>query len=174
MIGKGVMRVILGGLAVVCVFIITAGPIIKLCAGCLFVFLFLTFFESGRWRVCCLLVLDSVTSTPQWIRQPKPRDVAIVGPTQKPCTTPSTLVTCHGCLFSPPGPTLMVSRAMYNTMSGLQCRCTRWWQVSMPHNQHKEHRKAFTSVLVLLASSPAHLKQRVFVCAHDHLRAECA
>jgi hypothetical protein len=26
-------------------------------------------------RVCCLLVLDSVTSTPQWIRQPKPRDV---------------------------------------------------------------------------------------------------
>jgi hypothetical protein len=24
-------------------------------------------------RVCCLLVLDSVTSTPQWIRQPKPR-----------------------------------------------------------------------------------------------------
>jgi hypothetical protein len=25
--------------------------------------------------VCCLLVLDSVTSTPQWIRQPKPRDV---------------------------------------------------------------------------------------------------
>ena len=26
-------------------------------------------------RVCCLLVLDSVTSTPQWIRQPKPRGV---------------------------------------------------------------------------------------------------
>ena len=25
--------------------------------------------------VCCLLVLDSVTSTPQWIRQPKPCDV---------------------------------------------------------------------------------------------------
>ena len=25
-------------------------------------------------RVCCLVVLDSVTSTPQWIRQPKPRD----------------------------------------------------------------------------------------------------
>jgi hypothetical protein len=25
--------------------------------------------------VCCLLVLNSVTSTPQWIRQPKPRDV---------------------------------------------------------------------------------------------------
>jgi len=25
--------------------------------------------------MCCLLVLDSVTSTPQWIRQPKPRDV---------------------------------------------------------------------------------------------------
>jgi hypothetical protein len=24
-------------------------------------------------RVCCLLVLNSVTSTPQWIRQPKPR-----------------------------------------------------------------------------------------------------
>ena len=24
-------------------------------------------------RVCCLLVLDSITSTPQWIRQPKPR-----------------------------------------------------------------------------------------------------
>ena len=23
-------------------------------------------------RVCCFLVLDSVTSTPQWIRQPKP------------------------------------------------------------------------------------------------------
>jgi hypothetical protein len=28
-----------------------------------------------RESVCCLLVLDSVTSTPQWIRQPKPRDV---------------------------------------------------------------------------------------------------
>ena len=31
----------------------------------------------GRGRegesVCCLLVLDSVTSTPQWIRQPRPR-----------------------------------------------------------------------------------------------------
>ena len=25
-------------------------------------------------RVCCFLVLDSVTSTPQWIRQPRPRD----------------------------------------------------------------------------------------------------
>ena len=24
-------------------------------------------------RVCCFLVLDSVTSTPQWIRQPRPR-----------------------------------------------------------------------------------------------------
>ncbi len=24
--------------------------------------------------MCCLLVLDSVTSIPQWIRQPKPRD----------------------------------------------------------------------------------------------------
>jgi hypothetical protein len=23
--------------------------------------------------MCCLLVLDSVTSTPQWIRQPRPR-----------------------------------------------------------------------------------------------------
>jgi hypothetical protein len=29
--------------------------------------------SSGE-RVCCLLVLNSVTSTPQWIRQPKPRD----------------------------------------------------------------------------------------------------
>ncbi len=31
-------------------------------------------------RVCCLLVLsvlDSVTSTPQWIRQPKPRGFAL-------------------------------------------------------------------------------------------------
>ena len=27
---------------------------------------------SAPERVCCLLVLDSVTSTPQWIRQPKP------------------------------------------------------------------------------------------------------
>jgi hypothetical protein len=26
-------------------------------------------------RECCLLVLDSVTSTPEWIGQPKPRDV---------------------------------------------------------------------------------------------------
>ena len=26
-------------------------------------------------RLCCLLVLDSVTFTPQWIRQPKPFDV---------------------------------------------------------------------------------------------------
>jgi hypothetical protein len=29
--------------------------------------------------VCCLLVLDSVTSTPQWIRQPKPRDERMPG-----------------------------------------------------------------------------------------------
>ena len=28
---------------------------------------------ASRERVCCLLVLNSVTSTPQWIRQPKPR-----------------------------------------------------------------------------------------------------
>ncbi len=28
---------------------------------------------DARERVCCLLVLDSVTSTPQCIRQPKPR-----------------------------------------------------------------------------------------------------
>ena len=28
-----------------------------------------------RERVCCLLVIDSVTSTPQWMRQPEPRDV---------------------------------------------------------------------------------------------------
>ena len=28
-----------------------------------------------RESVCCLLVLNSVTSTPQWICQPKPRDV---------------------------------------------------------------------------------------------------
>jgi hypothetical protein len=28
---------------------------------------------SLRERVCCLLVLDSAASTPQWIRQPKPR-----------------------------------------------------------------------------------------------------
>jgi hypothetical protein len=31
-------------------------------------------------RVCCLLVLDSVTSTPQWIRQPKLRDDIITVP----------------------------------------------------------------------------------------------
>jgi hypothetical protein len=30
---------------------------------------------SNRYRECCLLILDSVTSTPQWIRQQKPRDV---------------------------------------------------------------------------------------------------
>jgi hypothetical protein len=31
--------------------------------------------ESAEKRrdMCCLLVLDSVTSTPQWIRQPRPR-----------------------------------------------------------------------------------------------------
>ena len=29
-------------------------------------------------RVCCLLALNSVTSTPQWIRQPKPRDDTLV------------------------------------------------------------------------------------------------
>ena len=28
-----------------------------------------------RARVCCLLVLDSVTSTPQWTRQPESRDM---------------------------------------------------------------------------------------------------
>jgi hypothetical protein len=31
--------------------------------------------QCGGERLCCLLVLDSVTSTPQWIRQPKPRDL---------------------------------------------------------------------------------------------------
>ena len=31
------------------------------------------YFDSQE-RVCCLLVLDSVTYTPQWIRQLKPRD----------------------------------------------------------------------------------------------------
>ena len=30
-----------------------------------------------RVSVCCLLVLNSVTSTPQWICQPKPRDLTI-------------------------------------------------------------------------------------------------
>jgi hypothetical protein len=30
-----------------------------------------------RVSVCCLLVLDSVTSTPQWIRQQKPRDGSV-------------------------------------------------------------------------------------------------
>ena len=39
--------------------------------------------ESTVWaatgeRVCCLLVLDTVTSTPQWIRQPKPRGCVFV------------------------------------------------------------------------------------------------
>jgi hypothetical protein len=28
---------------------------------------------SNGIEMCCLLVLDSVTSNPQWIRQPKPR-----------------------------------------------------------------------------------------------------
>jgi hypothetical protein len=28
--------------------------------------------------VCCLLVLNTVTSTPQWIRQPKPRGCVFV------------------------------------------------------------------------------------------------
>ena len=28
---------------------------------------------DGLYTMCCLLVLDSVTSTPQWIRQPRPR-----------------------------------------------------------------------------------------------------
>ena len=31
--------------------------------------------RGQRESVCCLLVLDSVASTPQWIRQQKPRDV---------------------------------------------------------------------------------------------------
>jgi len=30
--------------------------------------------QCKRESVCCLLALDSVTSTSQWIRQPKPRD----------------------------------------------------------------------------------------------------
>ena len=33
-----------------------------------------------RERECCILVLDSVTSTPQWIRQQKPRDCAVQRP----------------------------------------------------------------------------------------------
>jgi hypothetical protein len=33
----------------------------------------------SRESVCCLLVLDSVTSTPQWIRQPKPRESERIG-----------------------------------------------------------------------------------------------
>jgi hypothetical protein len=36
------------------------------------------FVYIAMMRECCLLVLDSVTSTPQWIRQPKPRDVVCV------------------------------------------------------------------------------------------------
>jgi hypothetical protein len=32
------------------------------------------FIWSNRERECCLLVLNSVASTPPWIRQPKPRD----------------------------------------------------------------------------------------------------
>jgi hypothetical protein len=30
--------------------------------------------EDGKERECCLLVLDSVTSTQQWTRQPRPRE----------------------------------------------------------------------------------------------------
>jgi hypothetical protein len=29
--------------------------------------------DGGKKGECCLLVLDSVTSTPQWIRRTKPR-----------------------------------------------------------------------------------------------------
>jgi hypothetical protein len=34
---------------------------------------FLPVRSDAVWRCCCLLVLDSVTSTPQCIRQPRPR-----------------------------------------------------------------------------------------------------
>jgi hypothetical protein len=42
----------------------SSGAVVARCRG----------FVSSK-RVCCLLVLDSVTSTPQRIRQPKPRDI---------------------------------------------------------------------------------------------------
>jgi hypothetical protein len=35
-------------------------------------------YPMGIERECCLLVLKSVTSTPQWIRQPKPRGCVFV------------------------------------------------------------------------------------------------
>ena len=31
-----------------------------------------------KMMMCCLLVLDSVTSTPQWIRKPRPRNMLLV------------------------------------------------------------------------------------------------
>jgi len=37
----------------------------------------LTVLERERERECCLLVLNSVTSTPQWIRGPGPRDLCL-------------------------------------------------------------------------------------------------
>jgi hypothetical protein len=37
-----------------------------------FIWVSLHILRWGSERVCCLLVLNSVTSTPQWIRQPKP------------------------------------------------------------------------------------------------------
>jgi hypothetical protein len=43
---------------------------------CVFVFVFVFVFVCVRvcvMMMCCLVVLDSVTSTPQWIRQPRPR-----------------------------------------------------------------------------------------------------
>ena len=45
----------------------------------------------GRQREFCLLVLNSVTSTPQWIRQPKLRDVVY----------DVCVFVCHSVLRSP-------------------------------------------------------------------------
>jgi hypothetical protein len=44
---------------------------------------------EGCERVCCLLVLNSLTSTPQWIHHPKPHDVGIVEVAEAPVHSPS-------------------------------------------------------------------------------------
>ncbi len=41
--------------------------------------------NSLRESVCCLLMLNSVTSTPQWIRQPKPCDMMCEYRRVQPC-----------------------------------------------------------------------------------------
>ena len=59
---------------------------------------------TGHWAitglVCCLLVLDSVASTPQWIRQPKPRGCPVMHGAEQNNKSYQRLNLSHAVLMS--------------------------------------------------------------------------